>query len=590
MRPAIYAIVIVVMILSSCAGVRHSSEITPGELSAHVKYLASEKLEGRLPGSEGDLMAEKYIRRELAKAGLAPFTGDGIQRFEVPFSAEAGPSNRLTVNGHSFITGADFVPLSLSSNDSLTAGVVFAGYGFVADNDSMKWNDYSGFDIKGKWVMLLRGYPEPNPKASYYRSLSADRTKVITAGDKGAAGVLLVSGEAWDPSDILDRPARGVSSSGMPVIQIKRSVADSILAGTGMVLGELESEINTKLISVSLNTQSTVSAETEVISKNVMTGNVAMKLAGSTDAEEYVIVGAHFDHLGMGGPGSSSRAVDTIAVHHGADDNASGVALMIELAGKLADKRDEIDRSIIFVAFAAEEMGLLGSKYFVENMGIKPGSVNLMVNLDMVGRMKEGNGLQVGGVGTASGLRDSVISVNKQGKLSLAFTDEGYGPSDHSSFYGKDIPVLFLTTGAHLDYHTPADTWDKINYEGMTMAGELLYDIVKSNAAGKERLAFTEAGPKAPSQPMGRRRGVTLGIMPDFAGNVKNGLRADFVTPGRPAAAGGMKKGDIITAIDNKPVNNIEEYMFRLNQLKHGQTITVDVLRDGKHEVLLIQL
>jgi hypothetical protein len=223
-------------------------------------------------------------------------------------------------------------------------------------------------------------------------------------------------------------------------------------------------------------------------------------------------------------------------------------------------------------------------------MGIDPKDVNLMVNLDMVGRMKEGNGVQVGGVGTATGLRDTVMAYADTTELSLSFTEEGYGPSDHSSFYGKEIPVIFITTGAHLDYHTPDDTFDKLNYEGMVRIGNLVADVISHAANDTVRLAFSEAGPLAPVQGMGRRRGVTLGIMPDFAGNVKNGLRADFVTPGKPAAAGGMLKGDIIVAIENKPVNNIEEYMFRMSQLKPGQTITVDVMRNGNREVLLIQL
>jgi membrane-associated protease RseP (regulator of RpoE activity) len=213
-----------------------------------------------------------------------------------------------------------------------------------------------------------------------------------------------------------------------------------------------------------------------------------------------------------------------------------------------------------------------------------------MVNLDMVGRLGEGNGLQVGGVGTAAGLRDTVASFNDTTMLSLSFTDEGYGPSDHSSFYGKNIPVLVFTTGVHLDYHTPDDTFDRLNFEGMVRIGDLLYDIVSSAAKEPVRLAFREAGPKGPSQSMSRRRGVTLGIMPDFAGNVKDGLRADFVTPGKPAALGGMVKGDIIVVIDGKPVNNIEDYMFRLGQLKAGQTVNVEVMRDGKRELLIIQL
>ncbi len=211
-------------------------------------------------------------------------------------------------------------------------------------------------------------------------------------------------------------------------------------------------------------------------------------------------------------------------------------------------------------------------------MGIKPADINLMVNLDMVGRMKEGNFLQVGGVGTAEGLRDSVAILNDTTKLHLTFTEEGTGPSDHFSFYANSIPVLFITTGAHMDYHTPSDTYDKINYPGMVNIEDLLFKVISKSAASSARLAFRESGPKTLTSPMGLRGGVTLGIMPDFAGIEKNGLRADLVTPGKPAALGGMKKGDIIIFIENKPVKNIEDYMKRLSELKPGQTITVDVL------------
>src|SRR5674476_138631 len=244
-------------------------------------------------------------------------------------------------------------------------------------------------------------------------------------------------------------------------------VADAILKTSGKSLKELEKKANTNLSPDSFMTGSTADGEAEVVARDAGTANVAMLIEGAKMKDEYVIVGAHFDHLGMGGPGSSSRIQDTVAIHSGADDNASGVALMIELAEKLSADRKKHERSILFVAFSGEEMGLLGSKYFVENMGISPSAVNLMVNLDMVGRMKESNGVQVGGVGTAAGLRDTVISFNDTTLLSLSFTDEGYGPSDHSSFYGKNIPVLFITTGGHLDYHTPFDTFDKLNYSGM---------------------------------------------------------------------------------------------------------------------------
>jgi aminopeptidase YwaD len=303
-----------------------------------------------------------------------------------------------------------------------------------------------------------------------------------------------------------------------------------------------------------------------------------------------VIIGAHFDHLGMGGPGSGSRALDTIGIHHGADDNASGVAMMLELAKKFAKTKGSHRRSILCLSFSGEEEGLLGSKHFVDDPGINLSKVNAMINLDMVGRLNETNNLQISGVGTATGLKDLVYTKSDTSIIKLTLSDEGYGPSDHSSFYGKNIPVLFYFTGAHMDYHTPTDTWEKINFKGMVEISDLIFNVAKELAAENSRLQFKEAGPKAEVNRYPRRKGVTLGIMPDFAGVIKNGLRADFVTPGKPAALGGMQKGDIITFINGKTVNNIQDYMFRMGQLKHGQIISVEVMRNDKKVVLLIQL
>jgi len=276
-------------------------------------------------------------------------------------------------------------------------------------------------------------------------------------------------------------------------------------------------------------------------------------------------------------------------VHHGADDNASGVAMVLELAKRLSASRKMLKRSVLVIAFSGEEEGLLGSRWFVDHSKIDLNKVNAMVNLDMVGRLNENSQVQISGVGTSDSLKKVIYASCDTAELKLSLSNEGYGPSDHSSFYGKNIPVLFLTTGAHLDYHTPADTWDKINYPGMVKVSDLSFHLV-SLLANMERLVFKEAGPKSGSGRGTRRKGIALGIMPDYGGNVKNGLRADFVTSGKPAALGGMKKGDIITFINGKPVNNIQDYMFRLNQLKRGETISVEVLRDNQKVVLVIQL
>jgi aminopeptidase YwaD len=581
-----------ILILSLLSCTRNNPEVTSEELLNHIKYLSSDELKGRLTGSEGDSLAAEYIEKELASYGFLPLSGDGLQRYRVTTGVMPGKSNALSVNGKAFTPETDFTPLAFSSNSELEAEVVFAGYGFNINGDSLKWDDYKGLDVKGKWVLILSGDPEPESTTSVFIPYSADRDKALIAKDMGAAGVLMVSGPAVDPQDAFETPGTEGYSVDIPVLRIKRELANIILSRSKTTIESLEKKLNESRKPYCFNTMTKVTGNADIVRHQASTRNVVMILPGE-DAklkDEYIIIGAHFDHLGMGGPGSGSRSLDTIGIHHGADDNASGVAMMLELAEKFAGTKGSHKRSIICVAFSGEEEGLLGSKHFTEEPGIDLSKVNAMINLDMVGRLNETNNLQISGVGTATGLQDIVYANSDTSVIKLTLSPEGYGPSDHSSFYGKNIPVLFYFTGAHLDYHTPTDTWDKINYNGMVEISDLIFNVAKELASSDTKLQFKEAGPKVEAVRYRRGQGVTLGIMPDFAGVVKNGLRADFVTPGKPAALGGMKKGDIITAINGKPVNNIQDYMFRMGQLKHGQTINVEVLRNDKKEVLLIQL
>jgi aminopeptidase YwaD len=581
--------VLAILFLFSCSGKR---EVTTSELLNEIKYLSSDSLKGRLTGSDGDSLAAEYIKNKLASYGFAPLSGDGLQRFKVTKRIIAGKGNSLMINGINYTSEKDFMPVAFSSNSGLASEVVFAGYGFNINNDSLKWNDYKGIDVKGKWVMILRADPEPDSIKSPFVSFGGDRDKALLAKDMGAAGVLMVSGPAFDSKDAFESLSAESFSVDIPVLRIKKEVADIILSKSKTTVAALEKKLNETRKPASFSTKVTVNGRSEIVRETTNTRNVVMILNGEDELlkNEYIILGAHFDHLGMGGPGSSSRAIDTIGVHHGADDNASGVAMMLELAEKFAGTKGSHKRSIICIAFTGEEEGLLGSKHFTDEPGIDLSKVNAMINLDMVGRLNETNNLQISGVGTATGLKNLIYSESDTSVIKLTLSDEGYGPSDHSSFYGKNIPVLFYFTGAHLDYHTPADTYEKINYKGMVKISGLIYNVAKEIASSPSRLQFRESGPKVEPVRYGRRKGVTLGIMPDFAGAIKNGLRADFVTPGKPAALGGMKKGDIITAINGKTVNNIQDYMFRMGQLKHGQTISVEVLRKDKKVVLLIQL
>jgi aminopeptidase YwaD len=584
-----YVPLLIFLFLFSC---RQNSQVTVSELQDHIKYLSSDSLKGRLTGSTGDSLAAEYIKSKLLSYGLSPLKGDGLQRFKVTKKVAAGKNNSLSVNGTNYIADKDFMPLAFSSNSQLESEVVFAGYGFSINSDSLKWNDYNGIDVKGKWVMILKGDPEPDNTKSKFIPFSADRDKALLAKDMGAAGVLMVSGPVFDPQDTFDPLNTDGYSVDIPVLKIKKEIADIILSKSKKTISALEKQLNDSRKPFSFSTRVAVKGNAEIIRELVNTRNVTMLLPGE-DPElksEFIIIGAHFDHLGMGGPGSGSRALDTIGIHHGADDNASGVAMMLELAEKFALTKGSHKRSIICVAFTGEEEGLLGSKHFADDPGVDLSKVNAMINLDMVGRLNETNNLQISGVGTATGLKDLVYAKTDTSVIKLTLSDEGYGPSDHSSFYGKNIPVLFYFTGAHVDYHTPKDTWDKINYTGMVEISSLIFNVSKELASSGTRLQFKEAGPKVEAVRYNRGKGVTLGIMPDFAGVVKNGLRADFISPGKPAALGGMQKGDIITFINGKQVNNIQDYMYRMGQLKHGQTISVEVLRNGKKVVLLIQL
>ena len=588
-RTLLFAIILTAFAAWSCNS-SISRNIYPNELEDHVRFLSSDELKGRMTGSEGDSLAALYIRDRLQMAGLEPLTGDGFQRFGVSDKVAAGKRNFLSVGGQSFDPEADISPFSFSETAELTAEVVFAGYGFRISNDSINWDDYRDLDVKGQWVLMLRGDPEPNKSVSGFIPFNGDRDKAMLAKDMGAAGVLMVSGPVNDNSDTFGQLSNEAWPVGIPVLRIKRNVADRILSAKGKTTAGLETEINTSHRSTVFATGVEVNAGSEVRVERSATRNVVMVLNGEDEnlRDEYLIIGGHYDHLGMGS--SSSRAGDTVAVHHGADDNASGVAGFIEIAEKFALTDNGNRRSIIFAGFSGEESGLLGSKYFTENPPVDLSKVNAMINLDMVGRLSDSGSLQVGGIGTSPILKEMIVSLVDTNSIRLSLSEEGSGPSDHSAFYGKDIPVLFFTTGAHLDYHTPSDTWEKLNYPGMASVSDIVFNVAEKLANDESRLAFTEAGPKQEAVRTMRRQGVTLGIMPDFAGNIKNGLRADLVTPGKPAAIGGMKKGDIITAINGKTINNIQDYMYRMGQLKHGETISIEILRNGKKEVLLIQL
>ncbi len=584
--------VLFVLLIGACSGIRiDNPEISIEELHDHISFLASDSLKGRFPGTPEDRVAAEYILDQLIDFGLTPLDSSGLQYYEITTSVAIGSGNQLQIGEYRATLKKEFTPFSFSENASLTAELIFAGYGFMIEQGEIAWNDYYGLDISGKWVMLLRGDPEIDSLNSPYLSYREDRDKVMQAKDIGAGGILLVSGIAFDPDDSLDELELKQSSVGIPVFQISRDLADRILEPTGQSIRVLEQQLIDDRQPAGFPLGITIHGRSELIQESVQTTNVAAMLEGSDPihSDEYIIIGAHYDHLGLGGPGSGSRLQDSYGIHYGADDNASGVATMIEIAEKFSAGREDLKRSIIFVAFGAEELGLLGSKHFIEDSPVDPGRIKAMLNIDMVGRLTPERNLQIGGVGTSVEGREILTDLGREVPFELALSEEGYGPSDHAAFYGKDIPVLFFSTGAHLDYHTPGDRIEGINFEGLQSIGDYIHRVALEIANRDENLTFQQAGPRTGSS-RNRRTGVTLGIMPDFAGIVSNGLRADFVIEGRPAYLGGMKSGDVIVAINGLPVKNIHDYMYRLSKLKAGETVNVEVKRNEKNLLLLIQL
>jgi aminopeptidase YwaD len=577
--------------MPGCSFNKENPDITADELFQHISYLASDSLKGRLPGTDEDRLAALYIAGEFSKAGLQLMAEEGLQAFEVITDLETGATNYLRIGEMDAGLSEDFAPFPFTANKELSAKVAFAGYGFDIDEQEVHWNDYAGIDVSGKWVLVLRGSAEIDSTASVFHAYSNERDKAMLAGDKGAAGILFVSGPNFDPEDKLIGLEMREGKVGIPAIHISRKTADLIFSSAGTSTEGMENKLNTAREPSSFGMDVTVSAGAEVQPTTTTTYNVIAYLKGShpESMDKLIVIGAHYDHLGMGGMGSSSRKPDTTAVHNGADDNASGVAALIEIAEALSLGSGPPPNSYLFIAFGAEEMGLLGSKYYVNHPVMPLDDIRVMINLDMVGRLRNQQ-LQVGGVGTSKESEEIVTRLIPHDSLVLSTTLEGFGASDHSSFYGKDIPVLFLTTGAHTDYHTPEDDVERINLGGLVTIAEYTRRVAQHIDSMDISLTFQEAGPKVPFQ--GRRGGrITLGIMPDFTDNDdKDGMRVDFVTPGKPAYNGGMKKGDYIMAIEGQPVNGIDDYMYRLKNVNKGQIIVVKVKRDEQELDLLIQL
>lgn len=586
-----------------------SRYVSPAEarLRNDVAYLADDLREGRGVGTRGLDDAADYIATVFREAGLK--TPPGMDTYFQPFPVRGeltlGSPTQLTLHfgdgvERALALGESFQPLAVgASGKADRVPIVFAGFGITAKDPAagLDYDDYAEIDARDKVVLILRRDPSPaDPSAPFAgdapTSYATFTAKVANAAQHGAKAVLLVNdaGSAEAADKLLDYRATPGGGT-IPFIMIPRHLASQLLESAGAPpLLQLEAAINATGKPQSRELPN-ASATYEITSerKTIMAKNVVGVIEGQGPlAEETIVVGGHYDHLGLGGMGS--LAMGSREIHNGADDNASGTAVVLELARRFAARSEPLPRRIVFVLFSAEESGLIGSAYFVNHPPYPLENLIAMFNYDMVGRYDENRGLIIYGAGTAEGWQPLVesLATTMSFKPKLAAgTSDGFSDSDHSSFYKKGIPVLFFFTGTHAQYHRPGDDTHLINSEGMTRIADLGELLLLELARRPQRPAFVSLAPPRPRTTTATLGGggAYLGSRPAYGEDVE-GVKLDGVTEGSPAEKAGLQAGDVIVRFGGLKVSDVESYMVALGSKKPGDEVEIVVLRDGQERIL----
>ncbi|HEV2840112.1 MAG TPA: M20/M25/M40 family metallo-hydrolase [Chthoniobacterales bacterium] len=581
---------------------RGTPEITAADLREEVGFLAAEERQGRMTGSPGARQAADYIATRLQDAKLNP-AGDNNTFFQ-KFEFNAGvrvlkEKNELVLRADAksepvrFEVEKDFAPLSFTENQTVDAEVVFAGYGLsVPGQGAEGYDSYAGVDVKDKIALVLRYVPEEvEPKRRQELNRYAGlRYKAMLARERGAKAVLFVTGpNSPNKGELV--PASfdaSMANSGIVAVSISGNVADALFQRSGKDLKSLQAALDKENPHAESgftlpNVTAHITAAVEHIRKDDRNVIAVLPPSGPPERAEYVVIGAHYDHLGFGETGAMQRKGEEGKVHPGADDNASGAAAVLELAAALAEeqkaKPKEFQRGIVFAFWSGEEIGIIGSSYFVEHPAITLSKVAAYVNFDMVGRLRE-NKLSLQGVGSSKAWPRLVEKRNVAAGFNLSLQEDPYLPTDITSFYPKGVPVLNFFTGGHDDYHRPTDTADKLDYDGLERITKFARALVADLAKGAERPDYVKVQQSA--QPGGRETlRVFLGTIPDYATEVV-GVKLAGIRGSSPAEKAGLKPGDIIVEFGSQKVSNIYDYTYALDAAKIGQAVDIVVMRDGE--------
>jgi hypothetical protein len=584
-----------------------SPEISRGDLQAEVKYLAGDALEGRMTGSRGARLASEYIAANLQQAGLRSLERDGsfFQPFEFTSGVEVMTNDNRLVITHTNVPDRsvvvqpekDFRPLALTANGEVEGAVVFAGYGLsIPGKPGEGYNSYAGLDVTNRIVLVLRYVPEsvePKRRQELNRYASL-RYKAMIAREHGAKALLVVTGPSSPTAGQLAPLAfdTSLSGSGIVAASISSNAAAALFAGTGKELASLQSGLDSESPHaeggfVIPGVRVKIATSVKQIRKSDR--NVLACLPPPSNAHEYILVGAHYDHLGFGETGAMLRQGEERQIHPGADDNASGVAAVLELASSFGAeyRRDpgHWQRGIIFAFWSGEELGLVGSSHFVEHPPVALSNLVANLNFDMVGRLRD-NKLVLQGMASSSAWRRLVEKRNVPAGFNLALQDDPYLPTDVTAFYPKGVPVLNFFTGSHEDYHRPTDQADKLNYDGLEritqFARGLIIDLLVPNFhLDYAKVAASSAGGSGQRETLR----AYLGTIPDYTVEVE-GVKLSGVRGGSPAEKAGVKGGDVIVEFGGQQIKNIYDYTYALDAVKIGQPVTIIVLRNGERTSL----